>query len=327
MAANIDSMFYHGAVPWHGLGTKLEHAATAAEAIAAAGLSWEVKQEPIFLAGSSTPLDGYKANVRGDNRALLGVVGDVYRPLQNKESFSFFDAVVGEKLAIYHTAGALGNGSRVWILAKLPGELRVIGDDITEKYLLLTNTHDGTSAVNIMFTPIRVVCQNTLNVALRDNSRRQSIRHTASMGLRVADVRDGLGIINARFSVFEEAARALCAVQVNAAGWRSYLGAVGVIPAEEASLTLGARRMSTRASNIMDEVSDLFEHGKGNNLPGVRGTAWAAFNAVAEYVDYRRTARGGVSPAAARAASLLFGSGADLKQKAWDQALALTGAR
>jgi len=305
----------------------LEKAATAAEAIAAAGLSWEVFKEPLFMAARPGPgyvaVDGAQVTRRQDNGEALGVVGDVYRPLQNKEAFSFFDAVVGAKEAIYHTAGALGAGERVWVLAKLPGEVRVVGDDIAEKFLLLTNTHDGTSAVSIMFTPIRVVCQNTLNIALGDNTRKQSIRHTASMGLRVADVRDGLGIINERFRLFEEAARALAGVQVNGASWKDYLIKLGIMPVESTSATLGAARVSTRALNICEEVSAIFEHGRGNTAEGVRGSAWAAFNAVAEYVDYKRTARGGVSPASARAASLLFGSGADLKQKAWDVALSL----
>lgn len=314
MAHNLNSMMYTGAKPWHGLGTKLDNVATAEEAIKAASLDWKVTKEPIYLKDGREIGDKF-ATVREDTKDILGIVGHVYRPLQNKEAFSFFDAVVGSKDAIYHTAGALGVGERIWILAKLPGEIQVIGEDVTEKYLLLTNTHDGSGAINMMFTPIRVVCQNTLNVAMRDNVRKQSVRHTGTMGLRVADVAEGLGIIHQRFEAFGEAARALTKVQVNIQGWEHYAKNVGLIPNEP--------EMSTRAKNILEEVSSLFEYGKGNNLPGVKGTAWAAFNAVTEYVDHVRTAKGSDSKLESRANSLLFGSGAALKQKAWDKALQL----
>ena len=313
---NVNSMMYVGEKPWHGLGTKLNNVATAAEAIAAAGLDWKVEKKELFLANGKQ-VDGSLATVRNDTGAVLGVVGDIYRPLQNKEAFSFFDAIVGSKEAMYHTAGALGTGERVWILAKLPGQIRVIGDDVTDKFLLLTNTHDGTAAVNMMFTPIRVVCQNTLNVAVSEASRTQKVRHSASIGMRIEDVRKGLGIVSERFRMFEEAAQAMTKVQVNGEQWRELLKSVGIIPADEHA------KMTGRARNIMDEVTDFYTHGKGQTLPGVKGTAWAAFNGISEYVDYARATKG-EDKAQSRAASLLFGSGATLKQKAWDAAMALT---
>jgi len=157
-------MMYVGEKPWHGLGTRLENAATSAEAIKAAGLDWNVTKQPLFLEGGMQ-LERALATVREDTGAVLGVVGKVYQPLQNKDAFSFFDAVVGIKEAMYHTAGALGKGECVWILAKLPGVVRVVGDDITEKYLLLTNRHDGWGSATVMFTPIRVVCQSAIRSA------------------------------------------------------------------------------------------------------------------------------------------------------------------
>lgn len=315
MSHNINSMMYVGETPWHGLGTKLNNAATAADAIAAAGLDWKVNKEPLYLK-DGTPVEGAYATRREDDGAILGTVGRVYRPLQNKEAFSFFDAVVGSKEAIYHTAGALGSGEKVWILAKLPGHIRVTGEDVTEKFLLLSNSHDGSSPVQVMFTPIRVVCQNTLNVAMHNNTRKQSIRHTGAMGLRVRNVRDGLGIVHEQFKQFEEIARSMAGVQVKGSeGWRQFLKDCGIIPADE------AQAMSTRAENIINDVTQRFEYGKTNNLPGIRGTVWAAFNAVTEYADWERTARGGENEQQSRAKSLLFGSGADLKQKAYDAAV------
>jgi len=330
MSANLGetngraAMMYVGETPWHGLGTKLEKAATAAEALTAAGLDWKVEKKPIFLADGKR-VDGHYATVREDTGTALGVVGEVYRPLQNKEALSLMDGIVGVKEAMYHTAGALGNGSRVWLLAKMPGYIRVIGDDITEKYLLLTNTHDGTTTADVMLTPVRVVCQNTLNAALGNNSGRQKMRHTKSLGLRVKDVREGLGIINSMFSEFEQAAKALTEVQVNSEAWKAFIQKIGLMPEGDAA----QQAMSTRAKNIMEEVTKLFENGRGSNLKGVRGTAWGAYNSITEYVDHHRTVRAGDDARErleARASSLLFGSGALLKEKAWNAALELAGA-
>jgi len=154
------SMMYVGEVPWHGLSTKLDRPATAEEAICAAKLDWEVEKKPLcFRDGSRNPPvpDRYVVvpgrGWDGDTRPVFGIVSKSFQPLQNREAFSFFDPIVGKDAAVYHTAGALGEGERIWILAKLPDHIRVIGDDITDKYLLLSNSHDGHGAVQIKFTP------------------------------------------------------------------------------------------------------------------------------------------------------------------------------
>jgi phage/plasmid-like protein (TIGR03299 family) len=323
MSANINSMMYTGETPWHGLGKKLDNAATSAEAIAAAGLNWSVEKRLVYTTGPLGKLiqiDGKYAVSRMDNDQPLGVVGDVYHPLQNKDAFRFFDAVVGLKEAFYHTAGALGAGEVIWILAKLNGIIQVKGHDITEKYLLLTNRHDGLGSVRIMFTPIRVVCQNTLNLALADGTKFQAkLKHCATMGMKVQEVREALGIIDQKFAFFEKAAQRLAAVELTQEAFKNYLGKVGIIPEDLADLE---GRAKTMAENVIHEVTQKFEHGRGNDMPGVKGTLWAAFNGVTEYVDYTRTTRGGSD---SRAKSLLFGSGATLKQKAWDEALSLAG--
>ena len=311
MSHNINSMFYYGAKPWHKLGTEVKEAATSEQAIMAAKLDWSVRKEQLQRA------DGIRvesfATVRSDTNKTLGVVGNVYEPLQNKSAFSFFDAVVGEKAAMYHTAGALGNGESVWMLAKLPGYIRTVGDDVSEKYLLLTNRHDGRGAVQVMFTPIRVVCQNTLNIALSGAERKFHAKHTSNLGNKIRDVRDYLGLIDAKAALFEDATRRLATVQLTREAFEGYIKKTGLLPAE-----IPGEKMSTRAYNIMEDVSRLFEHGKGQEMPGARHTAWGAFNAVVEYVDYQRATKDGK-----RAESLLFGSGANIKQKAWDESLAL----
>ena len=180
MAHNLEivngeaSMFYVDRPPWHGLGRRLAEPATAEEAIQGAKLDWEVAKVPLYAAGNARmfPVDGKFGIVRkdkwdSDDCKVLGVVSQQYTPLQNREAFTFFDPIVGDGAAIcYHTAGVLGDGQRIWILAKLPDSITVRNGDISDKFLLLTNSHDGESAVQMKFTPIRVVCQNTLMMAL-----------------------------------------------------------------------------------------------------------------------------------------------------------------
>lgn len=309
MVANVQSMAYYGDQPWHGEGKKVEKEMTSAEAIIAAGLDWKVSKRKLYLE-DKTEAKGIFATVRDDNEAQLGFVGKVYTVLQNKDAFSFFDAIVGLKAAMYHTAGALGNGERVWLMAKLPGEIKVTKDDVTEKFLLLSNSHDGGSMVQVMFTPIRVVCQNTLNMAIGDATNKVRIRHTINMGQRVEEIQEQLGIVNQHFDLFGEAATALAKVKMKSADLKILVKKTGLIPNETDS------DMSTKAKNIMDEVSRLFEAGKGANLLSAKGTAWGAVNAVVEYVDHVRQ-----KDDDARAKSQLFGKGSRIKQRAWDLAL------
>lgn len=310
MSANIRSMMYYGNEPWHKLGKKVDHLLTSAEAIDAAGLNYKVEKRDIKTTDDLAIPDHF-ATVRTDTNEVLGVVGNKYTVLQNRDAFSFFDAVVSVKDAMFETAGALGVGEKIWMLAKLPGYIRTVGDDVTEKYLLLSNSHDGSGSVQVMFTPIRVVCQNTLNIAMAGGIKKQKIRHTFSMGSRVEDVRRNLGIIHEQFNIFEQATKQLASVQVQQEALAKFVKDSGLIPDD--------LKMSTRAKNIIDDVSTLFETGKGADLPGAKGTVWGAFNAVVEYVDYRR----GGDNKENRANSLLFGSGAIVKQKAFDAALLL----
>lgn len=312
MSANIQSMAYYGEKPWHDFGTKVESAMTAQEAIKAAGLDWTVKLEPVFTAKG--PLEGYHAVTRDDNNEVLGMVQGRYRPLQNKEAFSFFDSIVGEKAAMYHTAGALGKGERIWMLAKLPGTIQIINDDVTDKYLLLANSHDGTMKVTVMLTPIRVVCQNTLNGALHSLATRASLKHTESIGLKIEEVRQTLGMVNSRFNEFQEIGKRLAVTDLTKQAFKDYVRhTLNVSDTDQSDLP-------TRTKNILEKVSELFETGRGTDIPGVRGTAWGAYNAITEYVDYHRPTKGDIGN---RTKSLLFGSGSIIKERAWNKAVEL----
>ena len=165
MSANVESMFSVREKPWHGLGTIIQEACTSKEALHLAGLDWEVKQEPVVYKGTKT---GHQFNIRSSDDTVLGVVGGRYKPVQNADAFAFTDELIGGDVR-YETAGSLANGKRVWMLAKMP-DTKIL-DDVVEPYLCLTNGHDGFSSMKVCMTPVRVVCQNTLNMALKGAKR------------------------------------------------------------------------------------------------------------------------------------------------------------
>lgn len=189
MAANVESMFYVREVPWHGLGTKVEEAPTSEEALRIAGLNWTVDQTPVYT-DSGLLIPGYKANRRSTDGSILGIVSDRYKIVQNTEAFEFTDAIVGETedgVVKYETAGSLCGGKRIWLLAKMPTK-SIVGDDV-EPYMFFSNSHDGTGAIKIGMTPIRVVCQNTLNMAMNTAKRQWSTKHVGDMQSKLEEAK------------------------------------------------------------------------------------------------------------------------------------------
>lgn len=189
MAANVETMFYTRQKPWHGLGTMVQEAPTSKDALILAGLDWQVIQKPI-ITEDGIPISGFKANLRETDNRVLGVVTDRYRTIQNHDAFAFTDSLLGEGVT-YETAGSLQNGRRVWMLAKLPQRYIISGDEITP-YLVFMNAHDGTGAIKAAMTPIRVVCQNTLNLALHTAKRSWSTNHVGEIYGKLQDARDSL---------------------------------------------------------------------------------------------------------------------------------------
>ena len=189
MAAEIETMFYTREKPWHGLGTLVAEAPESREALRIAGLNWKVLQEPVYTENDEL-IQGYKANVRDSDRKILGVVTDRYKVIQNEEAFAFTDALLGEGVR-YETAGSLQEGRRVWLLARLPREYIIAGERISP-YMVFSNTHDGSGAVKTALTPIRVVCNNTLNLALRTAKRSWSMIHTGDISGKIEEAKNTL---------------------------------------------------------------------------------------------------------------------------------------
>ena len=190
MSAELETMMFVGRErPWHGLGTMVEEAPDSREALIAAGLDWNVVQKPVFTQ-DGVKVPGYFANVRQQDGSILGVVTSRYKVVQNRDAFAFTDALLGDGVR-YETAGSLMGGRKTWILAKLPTRYIIQGEQILP-YLVFSNTHDGSGAIKIAMTPIRVVCNNTLNLALDTADRSWSIHHTGDIAAKLEDARETL---------------------------------------------------------------------------------------------------------------------------------------
>jgi len=189
MPANVETMFYVREAPWHGLGVRVESALSSEEALEQSGLNWRVIQLPI-MTSSYDSIPGYKANIRDADNKALGVVTDRYKIVQNHDAFAFTDALLGEGVR-YETAGSLNDGRKVWLLAKLPDKYFLEGEEI-EPYLVFSNSHDGNSSLRVAMTPIRVVCQNTLNLALSTARRVWSTVHVGDLAHKMDEAHNTL---------------------------------------------------------------------------------------------------------------------------------------
>lgn len=186
MAAAVETMFYTRERPWHGLGTMVMEAPDSKSALELAGLDWSVYQASLMTA-DKIPVPGFRANIRSTDDRVLGVVTDRYKVVQNEGAFAFTDALLGEGVR-YETAGSLRGGRRTWILAKLPQKYIISGDEITP-YLVFMNSHDGSGAIKAAMTPVRVVCMNTLNLALSTAKRSWSTNHVGDIKGKLEDAR------------------------------------------------------------------------------------------------------------------------------------------
>lgn len=189
MPALVESMFSTRVTPWHGLGKIVAEAPTSEDAIHLAGLDWDVVQQKIYLEDGTEIQDAY-ANVRSSDNKPLGIVGNRYQIVQNIEAFSFTDSLLGEGVK-YETAVSLKDGKTIWLLAKLPDKYEILGDKV-DPYIVFTNTHDGTGSVKVAMTPVRVVCNNTLNMALRSATRTWTTRHTGDINKKLTDAQNTL---------------------------------------------------------------------------------------------------------------------------------------
>ena len=280
MAANVESMFYVRETPWHGLGTKVLEAPASKDALQLAGLDWRVQQEPIYTAMEEL-VDGYKANVRDSDRKVLGVVTDRYRVIQNDEAFAFTDGLLGEGVK-YETAGSLQGGRKVWLLAHMPHEYIISGERISP-YLLFSNTHDGSGAIKVALTPIRVVCQNTLNLALAGAKRSWSMIHTGDIKEKMQEAKDTLFLAE---NYMDELGKEFEALRMKKLTDKQVMEYIEILlPIEDGSTPQQEKNMKRLREDMKIRYFDA------PDLQGVGKNAYRFVNAVSDFATHAEPLR------------------------------------
>ena len=313
---------------WHGLGQIVQDYPTSREALEAAGLNYRVEKRKLFtydnqnLFGNADTIapnilvPNCYATIRTDNEAVLGVVGRDYEVVQNVDAFAFFDAIVGGDGIQYETAGALGKGERIFITAKLPGYIKVANDDLIEKFLFLTTSHDGFGSITAAFTPVRIVCNNTLNAALKNSTNAIKIRHTANAKERLEEAHKVMGISNGLSQQMEAIFNHWAKVRITDKEVRKLIS-LALTPNKEVLQNLRAGKedkVSSRFSNLCDAVYEYNLTSPTQQTETTKGTVFGAYNALTGYFQNVK----GYKDDEAKLKSLLYGGTAQTKtQKAF----------
>lgn len=301
-----DSMFSVRERPWAGLGVTLDkHPKSIDDAIVKAGLDWEVVQRPILIPSEGIdmarwddddfdqdfdvePIPGYYANVREDTGHPLGIVTARYKTVPNIEAFSFLSSIFGTEMQ-FETAGSLMNGRRVWVLMKIPDWIEVGGDQVAQ-YAFISNSHDGKSSVLLAVTPVRIICENMLQAAVRRAQQTYSIRHLGDPSKKIAEAAHALDVTVNYYAKFKDHGDKLALTKL--ADRRAKKLIEELIPMPD---DLGDRAMANR-SEARDMVMHLFKSGTIvgdlSTVPAnAPNTAWALYNAATEYADWYRNER------------------------------------
>ena len=275
MAANVETMFYTREKPWHGLGTMVAEAPNSKDALRLAGLNWKVLQEPVYTENEEL-IQGYKANVRDTDRKVLGVVTDRYKVIQNEEAFAFTDTLLGEGVR-YETAGSLQEGRRVWMLARLPREF-IIGGERISPYMVFSNTHDGSGAVKTALTPIRVVCNNTLNLALRTAKRSWSMIHTGDISGKIEEAKNTLFLADEYMTALGQEFENLRKIKLSEKQVLDYIRIL--LPMEENYSLLQKRGVEKLRADMKMRYFDA------PDLKGVGNNGYRFVNAVSDFATH-----------------------------------------
>jgi phage/plasmid-like protein (TIGR03299 family) len=304
---------------WHGLGQIVQDYPTSEEAIQHAGLNFEVVKLPIFTSGETdyNEVKNFYATQRTDTAQTLGIVGSKYEIMQNKTAFSFFDSIVADGKIFYETAGALGNGERIFITAKLPDVLRISRNDEIEKYLFLTTSHDGSGSIMAAFTPVRIVCNNTLNMALKNHSNAVFIKHTANAGDKLHQAARIMNIQNTTGEILETLFKKWARVAVSDKETKKLI-ALAMAPNKEvfAAVATDAKRFdfSRQFEDVCGQVWEYAQTADSQQMETTKGTIFGAYNAITGFyqnvADYKTPN--------SKLNSIMFGTGLDRTKKAFE---------
>lgn len=316
---------------WHGLGQIVQDYPTSAEAIQFAGLDFSVEKRKLFTYDNENQngnpdtdiiipeieVPNFYATMRTDTEQVLGVVGKDYEVVQNWDAFTFFDSIVGGDGIQYETAGALGKGERIFITAKLPSYIKVGREDLIEQYLFLTTSHDGYGSITAAFTPVRVVCRNTLNAAMRNHSNSIKIRHTANAKERLEQGHKVMGISNKLAEQLEEVFNNWTKVKITDPELHRLIQ-LAMVPNKEVldKIEKGEwDELSTCFNNMCNTVFEYAMTSPTQQTETTKGTLFGAYNSVTGYFQNVRTYKDDE----AKLKSLLYGGTAQAKtQKAFN---------
>lgn len=277
MSANFETGFFVRVPAWHGLGMVINEAPTSADALVAAGLDWKVEQAPSYIDVMGQRVDtGMVVNYRDSDNRVLGTVTDKYKIVQNRDAFAFTDDLISSGEVRYETAGSLDNGKTVWMLAQMP-ETSVLGDKIAP-YLLFANSHDGRQAVRVTMTNTRVVCQNTLNLALANAARMWSFQHTGDIDGKLEEARKTLTNAKEYMTQFNTEAERLAKVKFSKAQVQEILNKLFPIEDEEIS-KIKLNNMEYLRTNFIRAYNQ-------DDINEYRGTAYGLINAASDFVGH-----------------------------------------
>jgi phage/plasmid-like protein (TIGR03299 family) len=319
MAHEVENMFSVKETPWHKLGRVITDAPSIEEVLKLAGLDWSVSLRPLDLTNPDGTIQRVTQNaiVRDSDNSVLGFTGKRYRPLQNSDALDFFRPFQESGLCNFETAGSLRQGQKIWIMASLnSGEMEIVKGDVVRKYLLLSNGHDGKMGIRVGFTPVRVVCANTLAMAHGSNeSKLIRVFHSSKTLSNLETLRETINAANASFEATADQYRRLANRGVNAGDVAKYIDIVFYNGKQAES-----DREKIARETLNDNITRLFETGHGNDLANVRGTYWALYNGVTQYLSYEQGRTDD-----SRLDSLWYGANKDLNKTALDMALTLAG--
>lgn len=303
MAHLVDTMAYRGNTPWHGLGDTIPQNANIEQVAQASGLIWAALEMPVYLEGG-VQIPGYKALVRSDTKQALSIMSERYKTVQPREILEFYRDLTENLGYTMETAGSLKGGRKIWALAKTPDSITLPGDDKIEGYLLLATSLDGTLSTVAKPTSVRVVCNNTLQLALQGEG---GIRTNHNTTFDPRRVKDALGLVSTAWGVFADVAQVLATRKVTAEEVVDFMGKVVFKTDDTEKLEKGL------ASQKGQQLIHAIKHSPGANLPSAQGTAWGILNGLTHWLDHTAS-----RSQDNRLNSAWFGAGAATKQNAVD---------